>query len=105
LHPEAPVNEHRAGFPASIHEAQPVVALFAWRGNGIVLLGEHEGDRWIVARAWRQGDALTDVRRWSFAAPAMFSGQIRRLVFEASGDPAAAKAAGADARSWADALA
>lgn len=105
------MNEHRTGLPPFIHapepslEAQVAVTLFGWAGAGIVLLGEQDGERWIVARAWRDADALTDVRRWSFAAPAPFARQVRRLVLEATGDAAAARIAGSDAQRWADALA
>jgi hypothetical protein len=109
--PEAPVNEHRIGHSPYLHApaprdgAQAAVALFGWSGAGIVLFGERDGDRWVVARAWRQGDALTDVRRWSFAAPVLFVRQVRRLVFEATDDAAAARTAGAAAQRWTDALA
>lgn len=102
------MNEHRTGHLPFIHEPLPeahAVTLFGWAGEGIVLLGEQDSGRWVVARAWRQGDALTDVRRWSFAAPLLFARQVRRLVLEATGDVAAARAAGSDAQRWADALA
>jgi hypothetical protein len=108
-HSEAPVNEHRTGLPPFIseprHEDRQFAALFGWTGGGIVLFGERDGERWIVARAWRKGDALTDVRRWSFAAPAMFVRQVRRLVLEATDDATAARTAGSDAERWANALA
>lgn len=79
-------------------------SLFAWSGGGIVLLGERSEGRWVVARGWLQGDRLTDVRRWSFAAPGPFAGQIRRLVAEATGDAVASAAARAGALAWADAI-
>lgn len=75
--------------------------LFAWRGGAIVLLGEYRDDRWTVARGWMKADALTDVRRWTFAAPAAFAGQFRRLVLEATDDAATARARGAEALAWA----
>ncbi|HET7094196.1 MAG TPA: hypothetical protein VFI22_11970, partial [Thermomicrobiales bacterium] len=72
---EAPVHDRRTNLPPFIREicreTQPAPVLFGWSGAGIVLFGERADDRWIVARAWRRGDALTDVRRWSFAAPAL----------------------------------
>jgi hypothetical protein len=76
-----------------------------WRGGGIVLIGEHEQDRWVLARAWLQGDRLEYVRRWSFAAPIPFSGQVRRLIMEADGDFALARDEGFRALAWAEALA
>ncbi|HEU5433275.1 MAG TPA: hypothetical protein VFU81_16535, partial [Thermomicrobiales bacterium] len=85
------MNETRSGHPSFIHETEPrreapsAGTLFGWAGAGIVLLGEQTGERWVVARAWREADALTDVRRWSFAAPTLFARQVRRLVLEATG--------------------
>ncbi len=76
--------------------------LFAWRGGGIVLLGDVEDGRWILSRGWLLADALTDVRRWSFAAAGGFARQVRRLVLEATDDPAAARAHGAAALAWAE---
>jgi hypothetical protein len=103
------VNEHRTGLPPFVseprHEEHDVAELFGWTGGGIVLFGERDGERWIVARAWRKGDALTDVRRWSFAAPALFVRQVRRLVLEATNDATAAKAVGSDAERWVNARA
>jgi hypothetical protein len=75
--------------------------LFAWRGGGIVLLGEINGDRLIVIRGWLGQDKLTDVRRWSFASSRAFGGQVRRLALEATGDPREAVAAGVAATDWA----
>lgn len=85
--------------------AEPTLAapgLFAWRGGDIVLLGERAGERWVVARGWRQADRFSDVRRWSFADPHAFAGQIRRLAREATGDPDAARLAGSAAAAWAE---
>lgn len=78
--------------------------LFMWRGNGIVLLGTVEDGRWVLARSWLRGDRLEHVRRWSFAAPIPFSGQVRRLVQEASDDPARAQAEGLRALAWSEAI-
>jgi hypothetical protein len=64
----------------------PTGSLFMWRGNGIVLIGAHEDDRWVLARAWLQGDQLQHVRRWSFTQPIPYSGQVRRLIMEATGN-------------------
>ena len=74
--------------------------LLAWAGGGVVLLGERAIDRWIVARAWREDDRLSDVRRWSFAEPRGFAGQFRRLCLEATNDPATARAIGVAALAW-----
>jgi hypothetical protein len=63
-----------------------VDSLFMWRGHGIVLLGQYQDGRWVLARGWAAADALEDVRRWSFAAPGPFAGQVCRLVAEATGD-------------------
>ncbi|MGH2617534.1 MAG: hypothetical protein ACRDJC_20055 [Thermomicrobiales bacterium] len=80
-------------------------ALFMWRGGGIVLIGELDQGRWVLARAWLQGDRLEHVRRWSFAAPIPFSGQVRRLISEAIGDYAHARDEAFRALAWAEALA
>lgn len=82
--------------------AEPSTQLFMWRGSGIVLIGEHENDRWVLARAWLQGDGLEHVRRWSFAQPIPFSGQVRRLVMEACSDFAHARDEGLRALDWAE---
>jgi len=79
----------------------PVDILFAWSGGQIVLFAEQTGDRWIVARGWRHGDRLEHIRRWSFADPIRFAGQIRRLVRDAIDDPAEASGAYHDALIWA----
>ena len=76
--------------------------LFAWSGGGIVLLAERAEERWVVARGWRQGDRLSDVRRWSFAHPRAFAGQVRRLACEATGDPTGARDLGDAALAWAE---
>jgi hypothetical protein len=76
--------------------------LFLWRGGGIILIGEREGGSWILARAWLAGDCLEHVRRWSFAQPIPFSGQVRRLVMEANADFAHARDEGRRALTWAE---
>jgi hypothetical protein len=91
--------------PIAIPIAAQTAALFMWRGAGIVLLGEPSDGRWILARAWLQGDRLEHVRRWSFADPVSFSGQVRRLVMEASGDSLRAREEGQRALSWTQAIA
>jgi hypothetical protein len=80
--------------------ASPTTHLFMWRGNGIVLMGTLDAGRWILARAWLQGDRLEYVRRWSFAQPIPFSGQVRRLITEASGNAALARDEGLRALAW-----
>ncbi len=85
--------------PGEVASAVPAVP-FAWRGGGVVLLGDLEGDRWVLARGWLRADTLTDVRRWSFADPVGLSRQVRRLVLEAIGDPVAARAQGDAALAW-----
>jgi hypothetical protein len=80
--------------------ANPTTHLFMWRGNGIVLMGTLDAGRWILARAWLQGDRLEYVRRWSFAQPIPFSGQVRRLITEASGNVALARDEGLRALAW-----
>jgi len=74
--------------------------LFMWRGGGILLLGERNSDRWVLARGWLLGDRLEYVRRWSFAQPVPFSGQVRRLVLEACGDFSQAHDEGLRAHAW-----
>jgi hypothetical protein len=80
--------------------ASPTSHLFLWRGNGIVLMGTLDAGRWILARAWLEGDRLEYVRRWSFAQPIPFSGQVRRLITEASGNAALARDEGLRALAW-----
>lgn len=74
--------------------------LFTWSNGQIVLIVEREENGWIVARGWRNGDRLDHVRRWSFVTSRRVVGQVRRLVREASGDPAAADAAADDLVRW-----
>jgi len=81
----------------------PTVSLFRWRGNGIVLIGTHENGRWVLARAWLQGDQLQHVRRWSFTQPIPYSGQVRRLIMEATGDFVLARDEAHRALAWAEA--
>ena len=77
-----------------------VSSLYMWRGCGIVLLGQRDGGRWVLARGWKTADALEHVRRWSFAAPGPFAGQVRRLVAEATGDQVLARDESARALAW-----
>jgi hypothetical protein len=90
-----PIARHRV--------ASPTANLFMWRGNGIVLIGTHDDGRWVLARAWLQGDRLEHVRRWSFAQPIRFSGQVRRLIAEANGNVALARDEGLRALAWTEA--
>jgi hypothetical protein len=88
----------------ALHPATaPTVSLFRWRGNGIVLIGTHEGGRWVLARAWLQGDQLQHVRRWSFTQPIPYSGQVRRLIMEATGNFVLARDEAHRALAWAEA--
>ena len=90
--------------PIALHPAaNPTGSLFMWRGNGIVLIGTHEDDRWVLARAWLQGDRLQHVRRWSFTQPIPFSGQVRRLIMEATGNFVLARDEALRALAWAEA--
>ena len=89
----------------TVHQASTTVAsLFMWRGHGIVLLGEFSEGRWILARGWTSADSLEHVRRWSFADPVPFAGQVRRLVAESSGDPVAARDERERALAWVAAM-
>ncbi len=83
--------------------ATPTGSLFMWRGNGIVLIGTREEDRWVLARAWLEGDQLQHVRRWSFRQPIPYSGQVRRLIMEANGNFLLARDEGLRALAWAEA--
>ena len=83
--------------------ASPTANLFMWRGNGIVLIGSRDDDRWVLARAWLQGDRLEYVRRWSFTQPIPYSGQVRRLIMEANGNYALARDEARRALAWAEA--
>lgn len=90
--------------PTALHPAaNPTAGLFTWRGNGIVLIGTREDSRWVLARAWLQGDRLQHVRRWSFAQPIPYSGQVRRLIMEANGNFELARNEGLRALAWAEA--
>jgi hypothetical protein len=75
-----------------------------WRGAGIVLIGSREAERWVLARGWLHGDRLEHVRRWTFAKPITFSGQIRRLVMEATSDFSLARDEGMRALAWSEAI-
>ncbi len=83
--------------------ANPAGSLFMWRGNDIVLIGTREEDRWVLARAWLEDDQLQHVRRWSFRQPIPYSGQVRRLIMEASGNFLLARDEGLRALAWAEA--
>jgi hypothetical protein len=74
--------------------------LFAWTDGRVVLFVNHADAAWIVARGWRRGDRLTDVRRWTFDSERRATGQVRRLVGEATGDPFAADATAAEFTGW-----
>lgn len=90
--------------PIAVHPtSSPTASLFAWRGNGIVLIGTRENDRWILARAWLEDDRLQHVRRWSFAQPIPYSRQVRRLIMEATGNIAHARDEALRALAWAEA--
>jgi hypothetical protein len=86
-------------FTAPQHDVKDS-SLFMWRGNGIVLLGQCSEGRWVLARGWVTVDALEHVRRWSFAAPGPFAGQVRRLVADATGDQVLARDESARALAW-----
>jgi hypothetical protein len=89
--------------PVQETEADAFAPVFRWRGGRIVLLGHFDDDRWTLARGWLAADALTDVRRWNFAAPRAFAGQVRRLVLEATDDAARSRDAFGVALAWAEA--
>ena len=82
-----------------------VSSLFMWRGRGIVLIGQYHDGRWVLARGWVTTDALEHVRRWTFAAPGPFAGQVRRLVAEATGDHMTAREESARALAWVSSIA
>ena len=89
-----------SGADQLIGDEQPQV--FAWSGGRVVLLAERAGSSWVVARGWRRGDRLVDIRRWSFATPRLLAGQVRRLVREAAGDHRDADAAASALLAWAE---
>jgi hypothetical protein len=95
---EPPIN------PIALHPpANPTASLFRWRGNGIVLIGTREDDRWVLARAWLEDDRLQHVRRWSFTQPISYSRQVRRLIMEATGNVVLARDEAVHALAWAEA--
>jgi hypothetical protein len=87
--------------PVRLSSLQSTDELIIWRGAGIALVGENDGDRWVIARGWLPADQMTDIRRWVFSTPEAFSGQFRRLVSEACGNSDEGRAAGAAAAAWA----
>ena len=90
--------------PMALHPAtSPAASLFTWRGNGIVLIGTREDGRWVLARAWLEGDRLEHVRRWSFTQPITYSRQVRRLIMEATGNFVLARDEAHRALAWAEA--
>ena len=97
------MNEPTVGSIALHKATSSTASLFTWRGNGIVLIGIREDDRWVLARAWLHGDRLQHVRRWSFAQPIPYSGQVRRLIMEANGNFALARDEALRALAWAEA--
>jgi hypothetical protein len=99
----SPMNEPTID-PIALHPAaNPTGSLFMWRGNGIVLIGAREDDRWVLARAWLEDDRLQHVRRWSFTQPITYSRQVRRLIMEATGNVLLARDEGLRALAWAEA--
>ena len=95
---EPPINPIALQPPAT-----PTASLFRWRGNGIVLIGTREDDRWVLARAWLEDDRLQHVRRWSFTRPISYSRQVRRLIMEATGNVVLARDEALHALAWAEA--
>src|SRR5829696_4625813 len=88
--------------PIALHSAADATGgLFMWQGNGIVLIGAREEGRWVLSRAWLQGDRLEHVRRWSFTQPIPYSGHVRRLIMEANGNFRLARDEGLRALAWA----
>jgi hypothetical protein len=63
-------------------------------------MGEREAGHWVLARAWLRGDRLEHVRRWTFAQPIPFSGQVRRLIMDATSDFPLAREEGLRALAW-----
>lgn len=78
----------------------PAPAIFGWSNGRIVLLIDRDEHTWVVARGWRQGDALVDVRRWHFDSDRRAIGQIRRLVREATDQPDEADEVANRASAW-----
>ena len=74
--------------------------LFAWSDGRIALLVERNGDSWVIARSWLNGDRMTDVRRWRFECERRLIGQMRRLVRERIEDGHAAEVAAASLAEW-----
>ena len=91
-----------ASRPASPPPVTAAAGLFTWQGAGIVLIGTHEDERWVLARGWLQADRMAHVRRWSFSQPTLFSRQVRRLVVEAHGDAGDAREEALRALTWAE---
>jgi hypothetical protein len=74
--------------------------LLAWSDGRIALLVERNGDSWVIARSWLNGDRMTDVRRWRFECERRLIGQMRRLVRERVDDGNTADTAAASLADW-----
>ncbi len=96
------MDEPTVGSIALYKATSSTASLFRWRGNGIVLIGTRENDRWILARAWLEDDRLQHVRRWSFAQPILYSRQVRRLIMEATSNAVLARDEALHALAWAE---
>lgn len=75
--------------------------LFMWSNDDVVLLGDFREGRWTVSRGWLGAGTMYDVRRWTFAAPSAFAGQVRRLVLDATDSSLIARDVGDQALEWA----
>lgn len=88
--------------PSATTQVERTETLYMWRGAGIVLLGEWQDGCLILSRGWHSGDRLEYVRRWTFRQTIPFSGQVRRLIMEATEDFATAREEGLRALAWAE---
>lgn len=81
-------------------QPDPADALFSWSGRRVVIFVEPGEGGWTLSRGWRSGDRLVDVRRWTFDSSRRVAGQMRRLVFEATGDRKTADAVAGELKVW-----
>lgn len=82
-------------------ESEATSPLFLWSNDDVVLLGDYRDGRWTISRGWLGAGTMSDVRRWTFAAPSAFAGQVRRLVLEATDNSQHAREIGTAALGWA----
>ena len=65
-----------------------------------MLFVERSAAAWTISRGWRSDDRLVDVRRWHFDSSRRVVGQMRRLVYEATGNHEISDKIAEELRAW-----